>query len=201
MQAAVNTVHTFSATVMKYMYVRLMLEMEKLSLDEVKNKRFQYWNITIGYGAPVELRRSKVHGMGVFATRDIKVGEFMTFFPSDVRYRDGTVYFNDDVIVCEEEAIVLLEMQTYSTPLGNEIVSGCSLTTHDPFYLAHYMNDGACASSKKALPIYSTISIERMNGLLVSISKMHVACFACKAVKKGDEIFIHYGPDYWGSFL
>jgi SET domain-containing protein len=164
----------------------------------------------ISFGlSKVEVKPSSVHGRGVFATRNIKKGELITFYPADV-----VVFGSKDACVTrayipskrsENDAFFKTQWQdqTYCVSLeGLYSIHGnpnpIYESNHD--YLGHFINDGAKPTpDPKSFQIYETVSVLKMNCVFAQIRDLHVAIVAHTDILKDQELFIHYGLHYWKS--
>ena len=153
-----------------------------------------------------ELRPSKKHGLGLFATRDILPYELITLYPADgVRpwLQDGarTVYIKEFQGMSVDYSA---EIPTYKG-WRMEIV-GDPNQISDPFHLGHMANDYCQMTRVEMKDIYTKISLEGMNADISCVP--FEACFrehlwkahgvwCMKPIKAGEEIYVHYGEDYW----
>ena len=159
-----------------------------------------------------ELRPSKKHGLGLFATRDILPYELITLYPADgVRLwlADGkhTVFIKEfqgmDTDTCVDYSA---DIPTYKG-LRMEIV-GDPAKISDPLYLGHMANDYCQMKRVEQEDIYTKISFEGMNAGICGVP--FEACFpegrhlwkahgvrCLKPIKAGEEIYVHYGEYYW----
>jgi hypothetical protein len=162
----------------------------------------------------VKLRKSLIHGFGVFAKQNINKGEIITFYPGDfVQYCP-----NEDMYV-PNHLTMIYRSQRFENKFGEvtdakyrdndyafEVNSfygiiGCNHFTDDPNYLGHFINDGARTNStEKSNEIYLQISNLKRNCQFHILKDLHVAIVATKNINIGDELFIRYGLNYWHSF-
>lgn len=163
----------------------------------------------------VEVRDSPVEGKGVFAKRDIAVGDLITLYPCDflttVVSGDRT---NGSPIICEYVAAPHLSIEmvdkarnpAFTTKINEytfNITDKLSAIGHpdmigDSAYLGHMCNDGGYSSDIKTLSEYITRAIEKGNAIIEPLwGGLHLAVLAAKPIKAGDEVLIAYGPEYW----
>jgi SET domain-containing protein len=162
----------------------------------------------------VELKKSLIHGLGVFAKQNINKDEIITFYPGDfVEYTP-----NEDSHL-PNHLTILYRSQRFENKFGEvsdlkyrdndyafEVNSfygiiGCNHFTDDPNYLGHFINDGAKTNStEKSNEIYLQISNLKRNCKFRIIKDLHVAIVATKNINIGEELFIRYGLNYWHSF-
>ena len=154
--------------------------------------------------ASVELRPSPIHGMGVFATKDIEAFSFLSLYPCD-----GLLWLPEDAdwdLINSTAAIrtgwkptSLEEELTYRQAIdslgrGKLFIDANPSVTADPYFLAHMINDGASCKREESAEMYWTISDRKRNSLFCPVLEAH---FATKDIKKGEEILSTYGSDYW----
>lgn len=76
-----------------------------------------------------------------------------------------------------------------------------------PAYHGHFANDGAghfankkmdaCTNIEEEIAAYVNQSIKASNAKHENVDGLHMVTVATKNIKKGDEIFVTYGFDYW----
>jgi len=159
-----------------------------------------------------ELKPSKKHGFGIFATVDIEPFELITLYPADgVR-----VWLADGCVLATSKGFQGMTVSTcvdYSAEVPEygdwrvEIV-GDPCQTSDPFYLGHMANDYCKMNRVEQTDIYVKTSLATMNA---GISNEPFGLYSrygdrvweatgirsWKPIKAGEEIYIHYGENYW----
>ena len=163
----------------------------------------------------VELKKSSVHGNGVFAKQNISEGELITFYPADIvkEYpnKDGDVDGHIEFRIFSkrfEEKIGRTDRKNihdaycYSIDDTYSIV-GSPYFKDDPNYLGHFINDGAKPTSgPKSINIYNKISRMKQNCRFQNLKEdLHVAIVATRDILKGEELFICYNAGYWKSLF
>lgn len=157
---------------------------------------------------PVELRRSDVHGRGIFATRDVRAGDLLTLYPTDaqVSYRSGgegiyVLLGPSNPKTCEE---VYEIHQEYGAVLGSHIgvvlqAVGFPELVDDPAYLGHLANDACIApDARLGASAYDQGVGNRVNASFAIIqSELHHCIVAITPIAKGSEILVRYGAEYW----
>jgi SET domain-containing protein len=163
----------------------------------------------------VHVKESKIHGNGLFASKDIKSGEIITFYPGDIlvyypdKNRDkinnvvGYIFseelkdnkelnaaFNNNKKYYKDYQLVVNE--TYS-------IIGVPEINDNPMYLGHICNDGARGHTEKDKQIYEKVSVIKSNAYFKNICDCMMAVIAIKDIKKDDEILVTYGHGYWLS--
>jgi hypothetical protein len=141
------------------------------------------------------VRESAVHGLGVFASTDVETGGFLTLYPAD-----GYVTWDS------REAPTGLAQgvsdQAYELSIRDGIYGPCLSIVGDPLklnatqYLGHMVNDGAKLSD--ADPRMEEVYLRKTAASENCIFNRQLGCMvATRDIKKGDELFMMYGPDYW----
>eukprot|EP00961_Rhodomonas_salina_P160149 2156298-Rhodomonas_salina.2 len=163
-------------------------------------------------------------GQGLFATRDIAVGELITCYPGDAvlcwedadhsAKRNIEVYHGKHIPSTQANALRFVhELRSYEVPASDTMsVLGDPLLCGDAAYLGHMANDGACPDFSKREPgtalfdvveaekeQYDTASAARVNAELISLEGCHMVTKALKTILAGDEVFFTYGYGYWLS--
>lgn len=158
----------------------------------------------------VEIKESQIHGSGIFATRNIKVGEIITFyFP----------YFLEHVInENDKEGIILVpiisrkvfnkendgkltEMRRGSIRIIQDFYlvgdDSCSI---DSRFLGHFAND-PCDFSVGNIDyvMYEQEISQKANASVVSYvnDRRFIYIAATRNIKEGEEILVPYGHKYW----
>lgn len=156
----------------------------------------------------VEIRPSIVHGNGVFANRDITRGEIVTFYPCDIMImypkgresdaRDMVLGYNTPATYDATYVIRNrhhLGIYKFMFDDDHDIIGVPELSTN-PTYLGHMANDAAHVEDGDILS-YKEISSRGMNVIFERVHGCHVALTAVRDIRKDEEIFVSYGPNYW----
>jgi len=168
---------------------------------------------------PVEVRPSQIHGNGVFATRDITVGEFLTFYPGDAlickakRINLRKVYTPAGLETSSQSCYVRYYSSRYinashqeESPLESNIkegywydiddtyaIYGDPSFTDNPWYIGHIINDAIDFRTE------NSYGSRKHNSYFHNLtSGLGVAIMAKTNIKKDEEILISYGSEYWG---
>ena len=179
--------------------------MHKKYLESHLNKQHNYEDTTIDlakikilktiypdslFNIGVEIRPSPIHRKGVFATRDINVGEFITFYPGDavIRYN---VYSFSDRYRCKhrtKDKLIKNVKDTYTYSFSNFEYSiwGNPKLIDNPAYIGHMINDSPDFNPNNC----NSEFYDMKNNLGVMIR-------AKKNIKKDEEILLSYGRGYW----
>jgi hypothetical protein len=162
----------------------------------------------------VRVGPSKVHGKGVFATKDIGTFDVITMYPGDFV---NVMYEMKGGPTAKRECLVLTgshlteEMSGTRPQLDTAFVCRCDSTysmvghpglTDDPAYLGHMINDGAMSHSPADREVYEKVSYLKANCEMVNIPEgqpFFKAIVAMKTIHAGEEILMHYGYDYWAK--
>ena len=159
-----------------------------------------------------EIRPSRRHGLGLFATQDVKVWEVITLYPAD----GARLWLPDGAHTIHLKRFTGMDTDTcvdYSANVPSfgsfpvDIV-GDPTKLDDPFYLGHMANDVCKMTNFDQRDIYNATSRKGMSaaiGLLpfnaiTNKSRFQaLALYAMKNIRAGEEIMIHYGDDYWAG--
>jgi hypothetical protein len=164
--------------------------------------------------AKCEVKPSKKHGLGLFVTKNIDPFELITLYPAD----GARLWLQDGKHTVHLKRFTGMTIDTcvdYSADVPGykgwriEIV-GDPAKISDPFYLGHMANDYCQMTRVEQKDIYANISWKGMNAAIGCVP--FEACFpegrhlfkshgiwSTKQIKAGEEIYVHYGEDYWVS--
>ena len=162
----------------------------------------------------VKLKKSNIHGYGVFAKRKIFKNELITFYPGDiVEYHpnaDNNItlsytskrYENKFGKNIHDDIFKKYRNNDFAYDINDQYtIIGCSYFTDNPNYLGHYINDGGKTNStEKSNEIYMKITNIKRNCDFYSLKDLHIAIIAMKDIEIEDELFIRYGIEYWDSY-
>ena len=150
--------------------------------------------------APCEARPSKIHGMGVFATRDIEPYTFITMYPCDgigcILEGMGGYHAWNYGWCPEDNAFRSRYSQELPGPPGTwqvDVVGNPDLHD-DPHFLGHMINDAAVCKKASHIGVYRAVVQKKSNCMF---SPDLCAHFSIKAIAAGEEILSCYGADYW----
>jgi len=184
----------------------------KESVDTIRlNLLGEMFNYSID---AVELKKSNIHGRGVFASRNILIHEVITFYPADIaRYHVDGRPCDKDVSTqmgriygkgISEESRIKVETNPgvydeYKFDMDPFVdITGTPENDKNQNYLGHFINDGAkCSNDPRSIDIYHRISGIKLNCEFCPLNNLHVAVVATKNISKGEEILCSYGPNYW----
>lgn len=148
-------------------------------------------------------------GNGLFATRDIRVGELITMFPADaILFRDAEMEEVSGVIygkaqTAERSSLTGDAARSYEIRVSAlHSIVGDSSMIDDTAYLGHIANDGACLTDgdDKSRTLYSQRSADEANGVFRDLYQgCHMGLFSLRPIPSGEEIFVSYGEGYWLS--
>jgi len=173
---------------------------------------------------PVRIGDCGAKGRGVFATRDVKEGDVLTYYPchivrtsspiigmssKDPSYAGGTWCSVSDCDHSRVGELVSSGEYTYSTT--DESFIGLPEKTDDPWFLGHMLNDSVCITSKTRGSIlqqgtaYERVAVAKNNAAFeqhLRGGNLHsVSIVASRDIKCGDEVSVTYGSLYWlGKF-
>ena len=150
---------------------------------------------------------SKIHGKGIFANCDIKVGEIITYYPAHfVLLKPNGYNFVDgkiEVIKVKSYFTQDKDPNTNYSFVINENLSICGdpETIDNPDFLAHMANDGMVVKSsvfgQKQNDIYEKLSLVKNNCVIEVSDSSCIFLRATNDIKQGDEITTPYGYNYW----
>lgn len=198
----------------------------KSKIEEIKDNNTNYFIDRLQFNfltniLPFELnsitvKPSTIHGRGVFAIKDIKNKELITFYPGDVlEYTPNRDRNNNN------HCVITYSSKRFKNKYGNVAkeekyrdnnyaftisnlytIIGDPFFDKDPNYMGHFINDGAkSTSTRQSNEIYLKISLLKANCCFQHIrGDIHVAIVSTRDIKKDEELFIHYGLQYWESF-
>ena len=146
---------------------------------------------------PVRVSASEIHGRGVFATRDIKQNELVTSYPVHALqicmdkiggphcfscwYRDATL--KDDYAASNWERYKMYGRRGFAADRGIAFFGDPSV--HSPSECGHMVND-PINTGRRANCFPCPLVGGVVTAILMSLP-----------VKKGEELLLSYGPDYW----
>ena len=159
---------------------------------------------------------SSLHGLGVFATRDIKKGEIVTLYPGDAvlqwkddrqDLRDVKVLFGSHVPLLKQDVkkATSEESRAYEILATDTIsVVGDPELCDDMSYVGHIINDGSFCDSLEGRVKYERDTAKLMNAehcLLRGWSgrklPVHFFTRAARDIAKDEEILVSYSFGYW----
>ena len=141
----------------------------------------------------VIVKKSDLHGNGVFANQNIKRGELVTFYPVHFLFKKGSGCIKK-TLLCEELIEYLFENEE---ELSQDIILRYSLTG----LKTNYVVGG-----------YKNIYKNHLNGHIVNFNTNPNCYFqlikstiwgvvALKDIKKGTELLINYGSGYENKYI
>jgi hypothetical protein len=136
---------------------------------------------------PVEVRPSEGKGNGVFATRNIPRGTVVCWY--------------DGIMMADSAAALLITgKQGYNQLVNDFVVAGFPEMMHKGG-CAQLINDYATEYEEGDLKYRKHINVnidfggaEEMDG-----GRSSIAFITTKKIKKGSELFYHYGQGYWNA--
>lgn len=156
----------------------------------------------------VELKKSNVSGLGVFAKVDIPIGSPITFYPANCvinfdTFVKGTCMISYDEEIDEEfknrvvnddpeiEKMKIIVNEKYSIIANAKKIYSTS-------YLAHLVKD--CVKYENDDTFYLFASLLGSNCRIYNVLNSHLVLVSMKDIKKGEELYCTYGVNYWKSF-
>lgn len=145
--------------------------------------------------------KSNIHGIGVFATKDILKNSIITIYPADIMY----ITYNENSTVqyskrqgghCYKNIKNLYSVSFYD----DYTVIGDPEFNTDPNFLGHMIND-AVKPIDNNINEYLKKSNELKNCEIISMAYNDVPYISLivstRDIKVSEELFISYGTDYW----
>lgn len=188
-------------------FVNNLVRLSEL-LKRGENFRPVFNRSPLPFECPVRIGDSRVHGRGVFATRDIKEGDIVTFYPCDLfasRTNDTMTFWEiGDCDRSRANALVVNGDYTY-----NGDIIGLPEKTENPWFLGHMLNDATRitahtrgALAKQAI-VYTRCSMAKQNTVFKEFKIADKICTVglqtTRDVKSGEELLVCYGAPYWLS--
>tara|TARA_R110000772_G_scaffold59822_1_gene135191 strand:- start:89 stop:682 length:594 start_codon:yes stop_codon:yes gene_type:complete len=143
---------------------------------------------------PIEIKNTETMGRGLFATRDIDLGEFITTFPSHFVIVENKEFgiamdcYKDRDIVEEVKNGLLNEMGDWSLGLLEDLtIVADPEFTNDNRLWGHLANDLSYSEGEE-------YDLERSN-CGFKLLDIH----ATKVIKAGEQLSLCYGPAFWAS--
>ena len=166
-----------------------------------------------------EVRRSRVHGLGLFATKHIEAWECVTLYPAD----GITVYLSLDdrdtrcikvkkFAGMTPDVCALYSAKALFNYLGREVeIVGDPASHDDPMWAGHMANDRVRMTHGHQAGVYSQVSQAGSNAQIAplpfpeSMFKEDLVCcvavLATRDIEPGEEVFVTYGDEYWTKTL
>lgn len=149
----------------------------------------------------IEIRKSKIHGNGVFATTDIEKNTIVTFYPAhciicndekDYMGRQKCFYPNEKIFEVDENYNILGDPQNTNNPL----LLGHMINDSQSLKIDIEINNETCENIKNQIREYS---IKSNNNCVVVHNKESGVCYikTTKNIKKDDELLMSYQFPYW----
>mmetsp|Transcript_4251 Transcript_4251/g.13566 ORF Transcript_4251/g.13566 Transcript_4251/m.13566 type:complete len:302 (+) Transcript_4251:96-1001(+) len=157
-------------------------------------------------------KMSAIHGMGVFATRDIKKGELVTLYPGDAVFywadgdrspsNDFSVFFGAHIPPegRDGKKSSTTQSKEYELRADNwtSLVGDPALVS-DHAYLGHICNDGAACLKPGGKGEYEAATDAARNAEHVGLEGAHFGTRATRSISAGEEVLVTYGAGYWLS--
>ena len=154
---------------------------------------------------PCEAQPSKIHGMGVFATRDIPAYSYLTMYPCDgVRWQPkewlnfpklaDSMYGTGFSGKSTAETIAYSQCLPTPAKTGNLAILGDPKLSGDAHFIAHLINDGAMCKRAETAAVYLAASKVKANSIYDPELRAQISI---KDIKVGEEVLNSYGVNYW----
>jgi hypothetical protein len=176
---------------------------DKLRINLMMKKTFKYLD-------NVEIRKSKIHGNGVFAKKDIEESDLITFYPVDILQLyigndESTLRFSNKYIDSNrsDSYNIFNNLKSYKFNCNNRnAIIGDPRFIDNANYLGHMINDSMNHNkSKKSRNLYKNSSQKKSNCNFHNMTpyELFVPIIANKNIKKDEELFVSYGVQYWDN--
>ncbi len=196
-----------------------MKRLTKSFCNEFENKTYSNNNFEI----KIEVKESNIHGNGVFATDNIKKGDFITIYPTDA-YRlenatnnRGFTYRKDlekvnDHDDFQENFDNYKDTHSYGIKYNNNKLKifGNPYNYQNLKYVGHIVNDGVGDLFRDLTANNINNDVELKNAVVRTIDSLDAKCNSkfetvdgktfvqsTRDIKKGEEILTFYEFDYW----
>jgi SET domain len=147
-------------------------------------------------------------GRGLFASCDCRAGDLLTCYPGDALIstngsgeKDWDLQWGHHVHEKYRTNELRVEQKAWVLQATDGVgMLGLSELDDEAAYLGHFCNDGATSTPKcmEELAPYVLESQDVANASHQDICNCsHMVTVARRAINKGDEIFVSYGPGYW----
>lgn len=177
--------------------MRLFRRYMKMSVETPEESKERF-----SFDPCVEIRPS-THGKGVFATKDIKKGDIITYYPAHYIQPSSFPLFltphehtkgdspNDEYL--------------YNSLKGDYSITGHPELINNPYMLGHIVNDGCDEVLKREDETFGKWAgryllnvSSRRNSRFTELDSGLIAITALKDIKKDEEISVAYDIQYWG---
>jgi len=164
----------------------------------------------------VEIRKSNIHGNGLFATDDIPAGIIITFYPSHALIIDKKIYLSNKIVNKEyfmENMESLSQTHSFYMSVNDNIqIIGNPRDTTNTLLLGHMINDGI-GNVFLNIDIDETKNFIKFKNLVVKYflegskninckfvkdnNNILISVVTTKNIKKDEELLTLYNPMYW----
>lgn len=177
------------------------MNIDKLRIDLMTKSLFSDLDI-------VEVRKSEIHGNGVFAKRDIKINEIITFYPAHILQlyignNESILAFSNKIKEKHTDSPVNHINDHYKYSCNNRnILIGDPTIIDDSNYLGHLINDSIMHDkTKKSRKLYNNLSNIQANCDFNNFEPyyLYIPIISTKFIKKDEELFVSYGAQYWDN--
>lgn len=157
----------------------------------------------------IEIRKSKIHGNGVFATSDIEKNTIITFYPAHcIKCDDEKDYmgrkkhiFSDNKLFKIDENYMINVNDKYSiigdpNNINNSLLLGHMINDSQSLKIDTEINNETCENVKNKIKDYL---IKSNNNCITIHNKESGVCYVktTKNIKKDDELLMSYQFPYW----
>jgi hypothetical protein len=202
-------------------FVSLKSYLFSIQYQSRKHGNHYLWNVVNRHNFKMNncyVSSSKVHGLGVFANRDMNAGDVITIYPADIAIEMIDEKTNQCNILISKELYDLkfsevgftkenlIELcsdfcRNYLVKLTEAInISATPEMYDDVAYVGHMINDGTevIPTDENMVEEYEMLSESKQNCYFKYYNNL-LFVIAKKSISKDDELFVTYGSKYWLS--
>lgn len=157
------------------------------------------------------VRKSNIHGMGVFATKAYNKRDKLCVYPKHFMLTNNCKSISG--LIPRPENITDEELQDYAlkyciTTINDGINYGAIPSVYDDENCGHLINDAKPLNFNDVASVHSMVKkcklYENSRDLcncefIVKNNEIHIV--ATKDINEGDELLVHYGIPYWFNLL
>jgi len=200
-------------------FVSLKSYLFSIQYQTRKNGNHHLWNVVDRHNFKMNncyVSSSNIHGLGLFANRDMNVGDIITIYPADIAVEIVNEKTNQCNILISKELYNLkfsevgftkgnlIELcsdffRNYIIRLTETINVSATPEMHDDMaYVGHMINDGTevIPTNENMIEEYEMLSESKQNCYFKYYNNL-LFVIAKKNISKDEELFVKYGSNYW----
>ena len=194
-------------------FYNTLLDKYKYDNNKLQLKKEQILLTNVEY--PINkcyVKKSNIHGNGLYAKVSLKKREIITFYPCHVlklipqknrseKHKAGFIFSK---LIDNDYQKKIMDNREYYYGYSVDVndtysIIGLPEISNDPSHLGHFSNDGARGHTPKDKNIYDNVTMIKSNAGFEIICDCQVAVIAIKDINVDEEILTIYGHDYWLS--